>query len=304
MESQDSRTVKERINDMVTNEEGHNGPDDAPEAFEEARQALKHAEAELDCAREVETRAEAELSEAEKKLEEAEERIEEIVDLEECAKQGRHPPQAKLYRFKVNETLVSWPKPVITGYEVLEAAGLKPPKDYRLRLKIAGGKPEPIALNQEVDLRRHGIEKFRAIRNGQGEGEDQGRRDAPTLDHDRAFLDGYGLSWEIIIDGSTWVMLYDFPLPPGYSTSTVTLAIRVEGGYPLAQLDMFYMFPRVHRLDGKPIRQAAVIQMIGSREFQRWSRHRTADNPWMAGRDSLETHIYLVEEALAEELAK
>ena len=248
--------------------------------------------------------AERLLEKAEALIEEAEELLEEVVDLEMYAKQGRSPPLARLYRFKVNETSVSWPKPVITGYEVLHAAGFNPPEDYRLRLKIAGGKPEPIALNQEVNLRRHGVEKFRAIRNGQGEGEDQGRRNAPTLDHDRAFLDAYGLRWEIVVDGSIWVIIHDFPLPRGYSASKVLLAIRIEGGYPLAQLDMFYMFPHVRRLDGKPIRQADVIQLIDGRAFQRWSRHRTASNLWVAGQDSLETHIYLVEEALIEELTK
>ena len=56
---------------MTRDEECSSDTDDAPDAFEEARQALKHAEAELAKAREEEDRAEADLREAEKKLEEA-----------------------------------------------------------------------------------------------------------------------------------------------------------------------------------------------------------------------------------------
>jgi hypothetical protein len=179
-----------------------------------------------------------------------------------------------------------------------------PPDDYRVRLKIAGGKPQPIDLDTPVDLRRHGLEKFRAIKKGQGEGEASGRRDAPTLDHDRAFLDTYASTWECILDGSIWILIHNFALPPGYTATHVMLAIRIEGGYPLSQLDMFYVFPRIQRADGKPIRQAEVIQPIDGKDFQRWSRHRTPNNPWVAGQDSIETHVYLVEEALAEELTK
>jgi hypothetical protein len=220
--------------------------------------------------------------------EEVEALVEDIIDLEEYAKAGRKPPRAKSYRLKVNDHPFVWHEPTITGRQVLELAKLLPPEDWRLRLKIAGGKPEPIALDTIVDLRRHGVEKFRAIRQGQGEGEAQPRRDVPALDHDRVFLDGYGLEWEIINDGSIWILIYNFPLPKGYTISAVTLAIRLEGGYPLSALDMFYVYPNIVRCDGKPIKQVEVQQQIDGKSFQRWSRHRTPENPWVSGQDSLE----------------
>ena len=244
------------------------------------------------------------LVKAEELIEEAEELVDEVIDLEQCAKEGRKPPRAKGYRFKVNDDLFVWHQPTITGEEVLTLAGLLPPKDYRLRLKVSGGKPEPISLDTGVDLRRPGVEKFRAIRDGQSEGEAQGRRDAPALDQDEMFLNGYGLRWEIIVDGSIWVLLHNFPLPAGYNVTHVTLAIRIEGGYPFAPLDMMYVHPHIARADGRPIAQANVVQAIDGKDFQRWSRHRTGDNPWVAGQDSLETHIYLVEEFFVAELKK
>jgi hypothetical protein len=241
---------------------------------------------------------------AEVLVEEAEELIDEIVDLEQCAKLGQKPPLAKGYRFRVNDQLCIWDKPTITGEEVLTLAKLVPPGDYRLRLKVAGAKPEPIELTTVVDLRRHGVEKFRAIKNGQSEGEAQGRRQTPALEQDEAFLNSYGLPWEIIADGSIWVLLHNFPIPAGYNVSAVSLAIRMEGGYPITALDMMYVYPALTRLDGRPIPQAQVVQVIDGKPFQRWSRHRTAANPWTPGLDSLETHIYLVEEFFGAELRK
>lgn len=248
--------------------------------------------------------AERLLAKAEELIEEAEELIDEIIDLEEYAKRGHKPPRAKGYRFRVNDDLFVWYEPTITGEEVLTLAKLTPPANYRLRLKVAGSKPEPIELTTVVDLRRPGVEKFRAIKNGQSEGEAQGRRQTPVLEQDEAFLKGYGLRWETIVDGSTWVLLHDFPVPDGYNVPSVSMAIRMEGGYPLAALDMIYVYPPLVRRDGKPIAQTQVIQLIDGKPFQRWSRHRTGENPWVAGLDSLETHIYLVEEFFAAELRK
>jgi hypothetical protein len=244
------------------------------------------------------------LAKAEELTEEIEELIDDVIDLEQYAKEGRRPPRARGYRFKVNDDIFEWPKPTITGREVLTLAGLVPPENYRLRLKIAGGKPEPIGLDETVDLRRHGVEKFRAIRNGQSEGEVQGRRSAPALEQDEAFLNSLGLHWEIIVDGSIWILIHDLPLPAGYTASQVVLAIRIEGGYPFAPLDMMYVFPRIQRTNGRLIPQADAVQRIDGKDFQRWSRHRTPDNPWIPGQDSFETHFYLMEECFTAELAR
>ena len=41
---------------------------------------------------------------------------------------------------------------------------------------------------------------------------------------------------------------------------------------------------------------------IMGQEFQRWSRHRTGQNPWRPGIDNLHTHLSLVEEWLLREV--
>lgn len=240
----------------------------------------------------------------EKLIEEVEEIIEEIVDLEECARAGGKPPRARRYRFKVNDKPCEWNEPTILGRQILEVAGLVPPKDYTLRQKMAHGEPRRIGLEDRVNLREPGIEKFRAIKRGQQEGEVQDRRGAPVLDQDRLFLETYGLQWETIVDGSIWILFYDFPLPPGYSRTHVLLAIRLESGYPMTALDMMYVSPAITRTDGKPIPQVNVVQAIDGKQFQRWSRHRTDANPWVPGEDSLETHIYLIEDFFRAEFTR
>ena len=96
--------------------------------------------------------------------------LNEIVDLEEYAKSGKQPPLAKGYRIRVNGEAFIVEQAVVTGREVLTIAGLLPAEDYTLRLKMAGGKPEKIGLNEKVDLRRPGVEKFKALPRDQTEG--------------------------------------------------------------------------------------------------------------------------------------
>ena len=96
--------------------------------------------------------------------------VDQIVDLEEYAKAGKQPPLSKGYRFRVNGEAFVVKQPVITGREVLTVAGLLPAEDYTLRLKMVGGKPEKVGLDEKVDLRRRGIEKFKALPRDQTEG--------------------------------------------------------------------------------------------------------------------------------------
>jgi hypothetical protein len=96
--------------------------------------------------------------------------VDDIIDLEEYAKAGKQPPLAKGYRFRVNGEAFVVHEPVVTGRQVLTIAGLLPVEEYTLRLKMAGGKPEKIGLDEKVNLRRPGIEKFKALPRDQTEG--------------------------------------------------------------------------------------------------------------------------------------
>ena len=108
------------------------------------------------------------------------------------------------------------------------------------------------------------------------------------------FLSQSGRRWETIRDAGEWVIISDYPLPPGYNVSHATVALKIEGGYPVTQIDMVYFDPPLGRQDGKPI-GALSPQPISGRQFQRWSRHRTGENPWRPGVDDISTHLSLVD---------
>lgn len=118
---------------------------------------------------------------------------------------------------------------------------------------------------------------------------------------DETFLESLGLLWEAIIEnGARWLLLHGYPVPPGYNHDRVVVAIRVETGYPEAQLDMVYFYPPLARLDGVAI-GALSTQSLDGKSFQRWSRHRTGVNPWRPGEDDLSTHLALVDDWLERE---
>lgn len=100
----------------------------------------------------------------------AENVLDEIVDLEAYAKAGKRPPLAKGYRILINGDayVVTHSKP--TGREILTLAGLLPAEEFTLRVKSAGGRPEKVGLNEHVDLRKPGVEKFKALPRDQTEG--------------------------------------------------------------------------------------------------------------------------------------
>jgi len=120
------------------------------------------------------------------------------------------------------------------------------------------------------------------------------KREFQLAEQDIIFLDSLGLSWEAIKDeGMQWVIINNYPVYPGYNVAEVSVAIKIESGYPRAQLDMAYFYPVLSRIDGKAI-NAVSIQPINGITYQRWSRHRTGQNPWREGVDDLSTHMALV----------
>ncbi len=96
--------------------------------------------------------------------------LDDIIDLEEYAKRGERPPLSKGYRIRVNGEAYVIHDPMPAGREILTLAGLIPPENYTLRVKMAGEKPHKVDLDEKVDLRRPGVEKFKALPRDQTEG--------------------------------------------------------------------------------------------------------------------------------------
>jgi hypothetical protein len=121
---------------------------------------------------------------------------------------------------------------------------------------------------------------------------DAPRRDFQLPEADEELLARLGLRWETIVQANRrWLVIYGVPMPPGFTVEAADVAIEILAGYPPGPLDMAYFFPALKRSDGKAIPQTQVVEQIGGKNWQRWSRHRTGECPWISGEDSLETHI-------------
>lgn len=128
------------------------------------------------------------------------------------------------------------------------------------------------------------------------------RRDFQLPEADEDFLVRLGFRWETICERNRrWLVIYGFPLPLGFTVVITDVAIEILAGYPPGPLDMAYFFPALKRSDGKAIPQTQHVEQIVGKSWQRWSRHRTGDCPWISGEDSLETHVEFVRAFLERE---
>jgi hypothetical protein len=185
--------------------------------------------------------------------------------------------------------------------DAIKLAGFDPGTGWIIILKIKGEPKKEVDLAALIDLRHPGIEKLRLTprRINNGEMAQPRHLDFLLLPQDEAHLDRLGLRWETVNDGGRrWLVIHSYSLPLGYTHNTVDIAIDVPTAYPGAQLDMFYCHPPLAHATGGPIPQTQHIETILGLQYQRWSRHRQ----WDSARDSLATHMALVEESLCREV--
>ena len=235
----------------------------------------------------------------------------EIVDLEEFGRAGRPlPPSARRFRIRIDRTQYVVDVPEMTGRQLLELAGKTPPEQYALYQKSHGSSPVKVELDQVVDFRRPGIERFLVLPLDQTEGLVESRRQFQLPADDQRFLAECGLRWETVVELQSAnsqpvqrVVFYGVPVPEGYNRRQVDLYFRIEGLYPDTHIDMAYVHPSLARVDGQPIANLA-DEAFDGRTWQRWSRHRTEANPWRPGVDNLETHFTLVPEWFRQEFQK
>lgn len=208
------------------------------------------------------------------------------------------------YKVQIDKRYFETKIPLLTGRELLELADRKPAKQYAIYLKPKGGQPQRIELDQKVDLSEPGVERFVTLPLDQTEGFDA-RRDFDLPQEDLDWLhEAYGGKFELVAEGNVLrVVLYGFQVPAGYDQREVDVNVRIESGYPDTQIDMVYVSPPLTLTSGKAIGATAEDRFDG-KQWQRWSRHRTAENPWRPGIDNLATHFALVDHWFERELPK
>jgi hypothetical protein len=236
------------------------------------------------------------------------------VDLEEVF-HGRQKPckdndpgTIVYYVFKVDKQTFEKREFKWTGKELLALVGLTPDQ-YRL-FELGDGHKE-VMPDQVIDLRECGLERFKSVARHANEGKEAAaiaaspslRREIELLSDDASYLNKHFPKWETLMQGGTgWVLIHDFGLPEGYQVETTTVAFMIPPSYPTTEFDMMYFYPALNRKDGQPI-GALSPQGLDGKNFQRWSRHRTA-GVWRSGVDNLETHVLSVHSWLIDELKK
>lgn len=121
---------------------------------------------------------------------------------------------------------------------------------------------------------------------------------------DETFLEGSGSRWEtVVVGGVQRLVIYSYHVPTGYTATTVDLNLRIESGYPDTQIDMVYVHPPLVKASGGAIGALSSDQFDG-KTWQRWSRHRTAANPWRPGVDNVETHLAAVQHWFMREIGR
>ena len=130
------------------------------------------------------------------------------------------------------------------------------------------------------------------------------RREFDLPEGDGEHLDARACPWETIgTNGNRWLLIDGYPIPEGYNCRKALLALLIEPSYPDTQIDMVYFFPALVLASGRTI-SALSNQEIDGRTFQRWSRHRTATNPWRPDVDCIATHLLQVDEWLTREVQR
>lgn len=226
-----------------------------------------------------------------------------IIDLEQFAAGGKLVPPGKNYRIRIDKETKVVEVDHLKGREILALVG-KTPEKFILR-ELVKGSVKPVGPDEIVSFLDPGVERFMTIPNEVTEGEaQQPRHQFPLLKGDEEFLNKQGLRWEAVIDGGVHaVIIYGWLLPAGYNMVSADVHVRFSSGYPDTQLDMAYFAPALVRADGRGINNLSMTNLDG-RNWQQWSRHRTAASAWRSGIDDLSTHMALVDDWLAAELRK
>lgn len=226
-----------------------------------------------------------------------------IEDLEVCSIEGRKPRCVRRYRIRIDKDPHVVKVSHMTGLQLLELAGKCEPKRWRISQKLSNGKLEAIRPDQSIDFTAPGIERFITTPCDQTEGRGL-RREFSLPARDSCFLEAEGFPWETVgSPGSGYLLIPRFLIPEGYNTAEAILALKIDSIYPDTQLDMVWFSPALQRRDGKSIR-ALTNETIDGKPFQRWSRHRTAQNPWRPEIDYVGTHLALVKDWLEREFIK
>jgi hypothetical protein len=224
-----------------------------------------------------------------------------VLDIHDCFCSGATPFITYKYLIKINGDKYEVSQEQITGFEILKLVG-KEPANHRVKMFSKSGK-KLIGLDEIVDLTTCGIERFVVEPLDCTEGFIGFEKPNQLLPEDLIFLKQFEVVSFLTSGNSDWLILRSCKLPAGFTVEFADVAFLIPKTYPASQLDMFYFFPELKRIDGKPI-GALSTQLLEEKSYQRWSRHRSGQNPWDSEVDNIQSHYEMMINCLKEEFKK
>jgi hypothetical protein len=116
---------------------------------------------------------------------------------------------------------------------------------------------------------------------------------------DEAYLNGKRFTWELLPGGpGAYLVIRDFAVSGDkYDRDLTDLMIMIPAGYNQAQLDMYWVDPRLLLKNGQYPPAANVFETHLNRSWQRFSRHLSQ---WRPGLDGLPMFFALIQSELQE----
>ena len=211
------------------------------------------------------------------------------------------------WKLNVHGVVIEVATPTITVSAAMEQAGFDTGRPWHIFLKVVGETKRQVSLTDVLDLQKAGIEKLRLTPCDIDNGDScpAPRRDFGLLDIDNAYLDRLKLGWETILDAERrWLLIHNFPIPPGYTVTHTLMALEIPPTYPGAQIYGFYAYPPLALASSRTIPRTQLRGTLLGLEFHGWSRYRGQNAPWDPLTDNVVTQIGLVEAALTKETEK
>lgn len=224
------------------------------------------------------------------------------VVIEAYGKECKEVPPAHVNVIKVDKTNHDWKGRFIKGEQIISLSGKQPAYKFTaLKFMNNQQKPVKVELNEKVDLYERCLIRFVVQPKTQDDG-DEPRRQFKLPPPDIQFLDTLGLRWETVVNGNYWLIIHDYPIPEGYNVRKADVALMIPAQYDAVQIDMASFCPALGKTNGRGINAVSETRIDG-RSFQQWSRHRKP-NEWVPGVDSISTHLFLVDNWLANDLKR
>lgn len=82
----------------------------------------------------------------------------------------KDPVKPQSFKIQIDKVEYETTNPTPTGRELLTQAGKIPPEQFAIYLKAKGNQPQRVGLDETVDLREPGVERFVTLPLDQTEG--------------------------------------------------------------------------------------------------------------------------------------